>query len=50
MGKKKRKLAVFQDDDTLNGVVEIKLKEGVEVEHLGVKVMLIGFLGMCGAI
>lgn len=39
-----RTLAVFKGEDSISGVVELNIKEGENLEHFGVRVMLIGHL------
>lgn len=41
---------MFKNEDSVSGIVEIRLKEGEELEHFGIRIMLIGFLGIFGEI
>ena len=41
----KYKLPVYSGKDDLTGVLKVELKDTKKYEHLGIKIMLIGYLG-----
>lgn len=43
-GKKTKKLPVFMDDDNISGQIEITVPPETEIEHIGVRVYLVGYL------
>lgn len=43
----KIKLPIYTANDDISGEVKVELKDTKKYEHLGVKIMLIGFLGTC---
>lgn len=43
----KIKLPIYTANDDISGEVKVELKDTKKYEHLGVKIMLIGFLGKC---
>lgn len=42
----KDRLAVYEDGETISGMVTLRVKEGKRVEHLGIKVAVIGSIDM----
>lgn len=42
----KDRLAVYEDGETVSGMVTLRVKEGKRVEHLGIKVAVIGSIDM----
>lgn len=41
----KYKLPIYSDNDDISGIVKVELKDTKKYEHLGVRVMLVGYLG-----
>ena len=41
----KYKLPIYCDNDDISGVVKVEVKDTKKYEHLGVKIMLVGYLG-----
>lgn len=45
----KYKLPIYCGNDDISGIVKVELKDTKKYEHLGIKVMLVGYLGNCSA-
>lgn len=43
-GKKTKKLPVFMGNDNISGQIEVKISPDSTVEHMGLKVYLLGHL------
>lgn len=41
----KIKLPIYTANDDISGVVKVELKDTKKYEHLGIKIMLVGYLG-----